>query len=148
MTTFRKNLRWALPTALLAAGLALAILAIPALRAQGTQQPMPMQGQQMHHGMMGSDHPMDGQMSDQMKARHDQMMQEMKEHMARMDELMATMNQATGQAKVDAMAAVLNEMWSQHKEMMEHMGMMGGQGMMGDQPEPTEPSDDSPPPRR
>lgn len=132
MSTFRKNLRWALPAALLAGALALAIVAVPALWAQNAQQGMPAQGQQMHHGMMAGGQ-MSGQMSEQMKARHDQMMQAMKDQMARMDELMAKMNQATGQAKVDAMAAVLNEMWSERKDMMDHMsqmGRMGGPGMM------------------
>ncbi len=131
MSTFRKNLRWALPATLVAGVLALAIVAVPALWAQNAQQAMPMQGQQMQRGMMAGGQ---AQTSDQMKARHDQMMQQMKDHMARMDELMAKMNEATGQAKVDAVAAVLNEMWSQRKEMMEsmgEMGSMGGPGMMG-----------------
>jgi hypothetical protein len=59
----------------------------------------------------------------------------MEAHMARMDELLAQMNQATGDAKVDAVAAVLNEMWSHHQSMREEMGGMGmammGHGKMG-----------------
>lgn len=148
MSNLRKHLGWALPALVLAVGLALAVVAVPALRAQqgAQQQPMPMQGRHMHHGMMGSEQ---GQMSDQMKARHDQMMQEMQEHMARMDDLMAKMDQATGQDKVDAMAAVLDEMWSQHKEMMGHMGggAMAGMGMGCHCPMMEGQGDDNPPPK-
>jgi YHS domain-containing protein len=50
------------------------------------------------------------------------------------------MNAARGQAKVDAMAAVISEMINQRKQMREQMasmtgqsGMMGQGGMMGDQ---------------
>jgi hypothetical protein len=156
MNTFRKNLRWALPAVLLAGALALAIVAVPALWAQNAQQTMPMQGQRMRQGTMAGGQ-MSGQMSDQMKARHDQMMQEMKDHMARMDDLMAKMNQATGQAKVDAMAAVLNEMWSERKEMMDRMGgmgpmggqsMMDGKGMMNGKGSMMGQSGDNPPPQK
>lgn len=51
--------------------------------------------------------------------------------------LVDTMNKATGQAKVDAMAAVINELIAQrtamrdemHEMMMHHMGEMKGQSM-------------------
>lgn len=69
-----------------------------------------------------------------MMARCQQMMQ-MRQKMAtdmpamdqKLDRLVAQMNTAQGQAKVDAMAAVLNELISQRKQMREEMmaGVMG-----------------------
>jgi hypothetical protein len=54
---------------------------------------------------------------------------------ARLDALVKEMNAASGDAKVTAIAAVVNELAAQHKSMHERMGqmhqeMMGGRGMM------------------
>jgi phage-related minor tail protein len=57
----------------------------------------------------------------QMMAMHNQMMAEMKAMDANLDLKVAAMNAAKGGAKVDAMAAVINEMVSQHKQMMAKM---------------------------
>lgn len=52
---------------------------------------------------------------------------------ARLDRVVGTMNQATGNRKVQAMAAVINEMVAQRKMMRMHARqmMMGPDGMMG-----------------
>jgi hypothetical protein len=72
-------------------------------------------------------------MADMMK-RHQQMMAEMKAADAKLDQLVTQMNAATGDAKVAAMAQVVNELVRQQKAMHEHMAqmpmMMGGRGMM------------------
>jgi hypothetical protein len=73
-------------------------------------------------------------MQDMMKM-HDQMMAEMKAADARLDALVKEMNAASGEAKVNAVAAVVTELVRQHKSMHERMGqmhelMMGGRGMM------------------
>ena len=47
---------------------------------------------------------------------------------ARLDQLVQAMNGATGQKKVDAMAAVINEMVAQRKTMRGHMRHMMGPG--------------------
>lgn len=53
---------------------------------------------------------------------------------ARLDRLVSTMNQTTGNRKVQAMAAVINELVAQRKTMRTHARqmMMGPDGMMGD----------------
>ena len=61
------------------------------------------------------------QMQQQRKAWMDQLQERNK----KLDELVAKMNAAKGEAKVDAIAAVINEMMDQRKAMM-HPGMMGG----------------------
>ena len=73
-------------------------------------------------------------MQDMMKM-HEQMMAEMKAGNAKLDALVKDMNAARGDAKIDAVAAVVNELVGQHKAMHERMGqmheqMMGGRGMM------------------
>jgi Spy/CpxP family protein refolding chaperone len=50
---------------------------------------------------------------------------------AQLDRDVAAMNKATGQAKVDAMAAVLNDMVQQHRQMGQNMMMGGGMGQAG-----------------
>ena len=76
----------------------------------------------------------------QMMAMHNQMMAEMKAMDANLDLKVAAMNAAKGRDKVDAMAAVINEMVSQHKQMMAKMmgmhepmmkDMKGMKGMKG-----------------
>jgi hypothetical protein len=49
---------------------------------------------------------------------------------ARLDRLMKTMNESTGGRKVQAMAAVLNELVAQRKMMRMHAREMMGSGMM------------------
>ena len=66
---------------------------------------------------------------------HEQMMAEMKAGNAKLDALVKDMNAARGDAKINAVAAVVNELVGQHKAMHERMGqmheqMMGGRGMM------------------
>jgi hypothetical protein len=77
-------------------------------------------------------------MEDMMKM-HQQMMAEMKTADAKLDELVKTMNAATGDAKISAIAQVVNELVRQRKGMHGRMGMMddhmmqmmmGGRGMM------------------
>jgi hypothetical protein len=81
--------------------------------------------QEGRQGMQGMQMPM----QDMMKI-HEKMMAEMKTSQARLDDLAKKMNSATGNAKVDAMAEVLNELVRQHRAMGEHMGSMHQQ-MMG-----------------
>ena len=75
-------------------------------------------------------------MQDMMKM-HEQMMAEMKASDAKLDALLKDMNSVSGDARVTAMAAVVNELVRQHKAMHARMGqmhqqMMGGRGgMMG-----------------
>jgi hypothetical protein len=70
-----------------------------------------------------------------MMKMHEQMMAEMKAADSRLDALVKEMNAAGGDAKVNAVAAVVTELVRQQKSMHEHMGqmhqqMMGGRGMM------------------
>ena len=59
----------------------------------------------------------------QMK-KHDEMMTRMKDMNARLEAKVAAMDAATGDQKVEAMAAVIKEMVSQRKVMQEHMMKM------------------------
>ena len=71
-----------------------------------------------------------------MTKMHEQMMAQMQAGDARLDALVKDMNAAKGEAKVDAVAAVVTELVTQQKAMHGHMGqmhqmmMMGGRGMM------------------
>jgi hypothetical protein len=70
-----------------------------------------------------------------MMKMHEQTMAQMKASEAKLDALVKSMNAASGDAKVDAIAAVVNELVSQHKAMHAHMDqmhqqMMGMGGMM------------------
>jgi hypothetical protein len=56
------------------------------------------------------------------------MMEMMDSSEARLDQLVRAMNQATGQKKVQAMAAVINELVSQRKMMRAHMRLMMDHG--------------------
>lgn len=56
-----------------------------------------------------------------MMAEHEKMMADMKAADQRLDELVATMTAASGQAKVDATAAVVSELVAQRKAMREGM---------------------------
>lgn len=79
--------------------------------------------------------PQQPDMQDMMKM-HEQMMAEMKAGDAKLDALLKEMSAATGDAKVNAVAAVVNELVRQHRGMHGRMGqmhqhMMGmGRGMM------------------
>jgi vancomycin resistance protein YoaR len=71
----------------------------------------------------------------EMMKMHEQMMADMKAGDAKLDALVKDMNAATGNAKITAVAAVVNELVRQHKAMQErmsqmHQDMMGGPGMM------------------
>jgi len=52
----------------------------------------------------------------------------MREQEKKLDDLMTKMNEAKGEAKVDAIAAVLNELMAQRKEVLRTRG--AGAGMM------------------
>lgn len=58
------------------------------------------------------------------------MMQKIQESDARLDRLVSQMNQSSGNTKVQAMAAVINELVSQRKRMHQRMGQMMDSGMM------------------
>ena len=78
--------------------------------------------------------PQQPNMQDMMKM-HQQMMAEMKAGEAKLDALVKDMNAASGETKVTATAAVVNEPVQQHKAMHGRMGqmhqqMMGGRGRM------------------
>lgn len=116
-------------TRIRSAALALAVaagcaLAGPALAGGPGGGPAQMQG------------PMQGQgrkMSPERQQAHQQMLEQMRAHDARLEELVTAMNQARGQAKVDAIAAVVNELVAQRRTMRAHveqMQQMRGQGTM------------------
>lgn len=65
-----------------------------------------------------------------MQARRDQAMKELQAMDVKLDQKIAAMNGAKGDKKVEAMAAVINEMAAQRKEMREKMHSGGG-GMCG-----------------
>ena len=93
--------------------------------AEATQQTPPAQG---------ATQPQPPGLQDMMKM-HEQMMTEMQAGDAKLDALAKDMNDAKGDAKVNAVAAVVNELVRQHKAMHGRMGqmhqqMMGGRGMM------------------
>jgi hypothetical protein len=71
-----------------------------------------------------------------MMKMHEQMMAEMKANRAKLDVLVQQMNSASGDAKVNAIAAVVTELVRQQNTMHDRMGqmheqMMSGRGMMG-----------------
>lgn len=60
-------------------------------------------------------------MSEKRMKEHDEMISRMKEMDTQLDTKVAAMDAATGDQKVEAMAAVIKEMVSQKKEMQAHM---------------------------
>lgn len=62
-------------------------------------------------------------MQDMMKM-HEKMMADMKASQAKLDDLAQKMNSATGEARVNAMAELLNEFVRGHRTMGDHMGTM------------------------
>jgi hypothetical protein len=75
------------------------------------------------HGMMGE------KMDDSMMAHHKEMMAKMEAMDARLDELVKKMNAATGSKKSDAVAAVVNELVTQRKQMRDDMMAMAPEMM-------------------
>ncbi len=89
-------------------------------------------GHQHEHAATQAPAPAQGENQQQMKQMHQKMMAEMAAMDQKLDSLVAQMNSAQGPAKVDAMAAIINEMLAERKQMREHMASMMGQGgMMG-----------------
>ncbi|NOZ93862.1 MAG: hypothetical protein GXP47_03845 [Acidobacteria bacterium] len=122
--------------------LALGLLLGAPLAIAQTSENTPSKGmQQMGHEMMHEQKAQGQKMEGDMPAKCKAMMEKKKEMMAKckmmdakLDELAAAMNTATGQQKIDAMAALLNELVQQRKNMHTMMmqmqkGMMSG--MMG-----------------
>ena len=80
----------------------------------------------MGKGMMGKGM-MGGPMMDRgmkMMEMHQKMQDEMKAMDAESDKMVTEMNQATGQKKIDAMAALLTRLVAQRKMMNDRMGAM------------------------
>src|ERR1017187_833535 len=87
------------------------------------QQPTPPAAQKME--MPGKPGMMDEKMTEEsMIAHHKEMMAKMEAMDARLDELVKKMNAATGRKKPDAVAAVINELVAQRKQMREQMMAM------------------------
>jgi TolA-binding protein len=91
------------------AGLAALVLSAHAVAAQ--QPTAPQQPDRRHGGLTGP-----SGMAAQMQIRDSLN--------ARLDTLVSRMNKATGNSKVTAMAAVINELVAQRKVMQEHMRQM------------------------
>ena len=90
---------------------------------QPTPPPSPPAAQKME--MPGKPGMMDEKMMDEsMMAHHKEMMAKMEAMDARLDELVKKMNAATGSKKTDAVAAVINELVAQRKQMHEQMMAM------------------------
>jgi hypothetical protein len=88
------------------------------------QQPTPPPAAQKME-MQGKPGMMDGKMSeDSMMAHHKEMMAKMEAADARLDELVKAMNAATGSRKTNAVAAVVNELVAQRKQMRDQMMAM------------------------
>lgn len=104
-------------TRLIGAAAALgAVLLFPPIFAQSTQtpeRPSPAMGQRGMMGMMAAD--------------HQQMMAEMKAADGRVQELVTRMNAVKGDQKVEAMAALLNEMVKNDSHMHHRMMEMHSQ---------------------
>jgi hypothetical protein len=106
---------------LLFAGAAFRVAGRDATPANGSPSPaLAAQQRGMQRGMS---------MPEMMKM-HEQMMADMTKSQATLDGLAAKMNSATGDAKVAAMAELLNEIVRQHRMMGEHMAGMHQMGPM------------------
>ena len=87
------------------------------------QEPPPPVAQKME--MPGKPGMMDEKMTEEsMMARHTEMMAKMEAMNARLDDLVKKMNAATGSKKTDAVAAVINELVAQRKQMQAQMMAM------------------------
>jgi hypothetical protein len=105
-----------------AIGLAVVFGTAGALAQVGT--PPPQYGEMTSGKMAGM-----GDQKMQMMAMHEQMMADTKAMDAKMDLKVAEMNAAKGAPKTNAIAAVINEMVSQQKQMMARMATIHGQMM-------------------
>jgi len=108
--------------------IALAFLTLPvfAVAQQATTPSTPP-----HEHPAGPESKMDTtEKSKDWQAKHEKMVAEMKAMDTRLDEKLAAMNAATADQKVEAMAAVINELVSQRKEMRANFGPMH-HGMRG-----------------
>lgn len=81
--------------------------------------------------LQAQERPAMGEHDPEMMARHQAMMAQHEQTMARMDSLAAAMNESSGDDKVDAMGALLNELVAQHRTMHEHMREAMMHRMMG-----------------
>ena len=72
----------------------------------------------------------ESKMDQDWQAKHDKMVAEMKAMDTRLEEKLAAMNAAEGDQKIEAMAAVINELVAQRKTMKEGFGPMH-HGMRG-----------------
>jgi hypothetical protein len=97
-----------------------------AAAARGQQSPSAATQQEHEHAQPSAQ----PNMQDMMKM-HQQMMAEMKAADAKLDQLVQQMNAASGEAKVNATAAVVTELVRQQKSMHAHMGKMHDQMMGG-----------------
>jgi hypothetical protein len=102
--------------------LVLGLWAAPTAEAQPGAGPGPM-----HPGSMG-------QMTPEQQRLHEQMMTEMQARQQKLDDLVKKMNAATGPEKVDAIAAVVNELVAQRGMMRSRMWQMHEQRMKQTQP--------------
>lgn len=59
-----------------------------------------------------------------MQKMHEKMMADMKAEQQKLDELVKTMNSAKGDARVDAIAAIVTQLVEHHRAMGERMSMM------------------------
>ena len=89
------------------------------------QQPTPPPPAAQKMEMPGKPGMTDEKMSEEsMMAHHKEMMAKMEAADARLDELVKTMNAATGSKKTNAVAAVINELVAQRKQMRDDMMAM------------------------
>ena len=110
-----------------------AVLALVVLTAR------PGQAQAAHNDMAA----MKQGMGAHMMAYHQKMMADMKASQKRLDDLVAAMNQATGDDKVDKLAAVVTELVAQQREMCGRMmsgNMTMPMSMMQHAPDTTAPA--------
>ncbi len=119
-------------------GLMIALLTTVGIPVMVLAQAPATTGHQHEQAATQAQTPAQGQ-NQMMQQMHQKMMAEMAAMDQKLDTLISQMNAAQGQAKVDAMAAVITEMVNQRKQMEQHMssmmGMMGQRGMMGGQNE-------------
>lgn len=91
----------------------------------GAQQPAPSAQQEAHQGGKALERRKPAaKHHGMMKAAYDRAMAELQAMDARLDEKVAAMNAASGDQKVAAMAAVINELVAQRKEMRDKMAHM------------------------
>ncbi len=90
---------------------------------RGQQRESPRKGQRAYEGRHFDKDKMKEHCHRVME-KHRQMREELRAKNEKLDSLVARMNQATGDEKVEAMAAVINEAISQRKEMLEIMSAM------------------------